>query len=59
MIKIAGFIINLCENFYRKINRIKYDLILLNLLLKNTIYNYEKYNSNIIYSPLYKLMPTH
>jgi hypothetical protein len=59
MIKIAGFIINLCENFYRNINRIKYDLILLNLLLKNTIYNYEKYNSNIIYSPLYKLMPTH
>jgi hypothetical protein len=59
MIKIAGFIINLCENFYRNINRIKYDLILLNLLFKNTIYNYEKYNSNIIYSPLYKLMPTH
>ena len=59
MIKIAGFIINLCENFYRNINRIKYDLILLNLLLKNTIYNYEKYNSNIIYSPLYKLMQTH
>ena len=59
MIKIAGFIINLCENFYRNINRIKYDLILLNLLLKNTIYNYEKYNSNIIYSPFYKLMPTH
>ena len=59
MIKIAGFIINLCENFYRNINRIKYDLILLNLLFKNTIYNYEKYNSNIIYSPIYKLMPTH
>ena len=59
MIKIAGFIINLCENFYRNINRIKYDLILLNLLLKNTIYNYEKCNSNIIYSPVYKLMPTH
>ena len=59
MIKIAGFIINLCKKFYRNINRIKYDLILLNLLLKNTIYNYEKYNSNIIYSPIYKLMPIH
>lgn len=59
MIKIAGFIINLCKKFYRNINRIKYDLILLNLLLKNTIYNYEKYNSNIIYNPLYKLMQTH
>ena len=38
MIKIDGFIINLYENFYININRIKYDLILLNLLERNIKY---------------------
>lgn len=52
MIKIDGFIINLCEKFYININRIKYDLILLDLLLKN----YEEYNSNITYIPFYKFV---